>query len=84
MSYTDLRDFTEEYSQDFPEIGVRVQIEKLGGGTVGKSYVGTWRYIVTSLNSGSELERGQDLESHIPTTHEEAAESVAEYFEDED
>lgn len=70
MSYTDLRDFTCEYSGIVGD--VTVQIEKLGGGTVGESYTGTWRYIVTR-RSGKEIQRGQDLESGTPWTHAQAA-----------
>jgi hypothetical protein len=74
MSYTDLRDFACEYSVPAGE-GVVVQVEKLGGGTVGKAYTGTWRYIVT--RNGQEVRRGQDFESGTELTHFEAAWIIA-------
>lgn len=74
MSYTDLRDFSCEFSVPAGE-GVVVQVEKLGGGTVGKSYDGDWRYIVT--RNGEEVSRGQDYRSGLPVTHLEAAWSIA-------
>lgn len=81
MSYTDLRDFSAEYSYESPD-GLTVKVEKLGGGMVGGSYAGTWRYIVTDAD-GSEVARGQDCETGMPHTHAEAAETIAEYFADE-
>lgn len=81
MSHTDLRDFYPEYTYTTDQ-GVTVQIEKLGGGTLGKSYPGTWRYIVT--RTGRELARGQDLETPIPHTHKQAAVIVADYFTEDD
>jgi hypothetical protein len=49
MSYTDLRDFFQEY-ETTDGTGLRVQLEKLGGGTVDKAYDGNWRYIVTDAD----------------------------------
>lgn len=83
MSYTDLRDFNAELALTDPETGFTVQIEKSGGGTVGKQYTGTWRYVVTDA-TGRELGRGQDLETRQPTTHTEAAHLAADYFADSD
>lgn len=77
MSYRDLRDFAEEFKTDVD--GLTVMIEKLGGGTVGNAYTGTWRYIVLS-ESGTEVARGQDMETGMPHTHAEVAEIVAENF----
>jgi hypothetical protein len=80
MAYTDLRDFEPEYKTT-TDRGLTVQIEKLGGGTVGTSYVDEdWRYIVTGAD-GTELGRGQDLHIRSAATHEQAAEAAAEYFE---
>lgn len=78
MSYTDLRDFAAEYTYQ-ADSGLTVQVEKLGGGTVGEKYVGLWRYIVTD-SKGAELGRGQDMESGLPHGHRSAARIVAEYF----
>lgn len=81
MSYTDLRDFTEEHTYTSPE-GLTVKMEKLGGGTVGKAYMGTWRYIVTDAN-GTELKRGQDYITGMPHTHEWVARDLADIFTEE-
>jgi hypothetical protein len=78
MSYADLRDFEAEYETVTDE-GLKIQIEKLGGGTLGKSYVGTWLYVVTGPD-GVELERGMDFETNLPSTHEQAASVLAHYF----
>lgn len=79
MAYTDLRDFDPEYTTTIGEL--TVQIEKLGGGTFGKSYTNEdWRYLVTDAD-GNELGRGQDLHIGHPATHEQAAEVAAELFE---
>lgn len=80
MSYTDLRDFDSELSVSIPQMNdgdktLSIQIEKLGGGTVGKSYTGTWRYRV--LWAGKEVYKAQDLETPTPTSHEEAASLIA-------
>lgn len=78
MSYTDLRDFAEEFKTTTDD-GLTVQIEKLGGGTVGKAYTGTWRYIVTN-ESGVEVARGQNFETGMPHTHAEVAVMVSDEF----
>lgn len=77
MSYTDLRDFAAEYTADVD--GLSVAIEKLGGGTVGQKYTGTWRYVVTNA-AGIEVARGQDCETGMPHTHAWVARFVAEEF----
>lgn len=82
MSYNDLRDFEAEYAGEIDDLmsegSVRVEVEKLGGGTLGKSYAGRWRYRVT-LPDGT-VHKGQDLETGTPVTHEQAARTAAEYF----
>jgi hypothetical protein len=78
MSYTDLRDFEPEYTTT-TDNGLTVQIEKLGGGTVGNAYAGLWRYIVTTA-SGTFVARGQDVATGMPHTHAEVAEMVADSF----
>lgn len=83
MSYTDLRDFAAEASFTFDVEGtdVKIEIEKLGGGTVGRAYDGTWRYIVTA--DGSEMTRGQDFTTGTPKTHQEAAALIIDALSDE-
>lgn len=80
MSYTDLRDFEAEYTW-VSDSGATVQIEKLGGGAVGREYSGTWRYIVTGPD-GAEWGRGQDLTTGMPRGHHFVAKMAAEYFEE--
>lgn len=81
MSYRDIRDFEPEYTVTMPgkfesEPDVLIEIEKLGGGTIGKYYTGIWRYRV-STPSGL-LEYGQDLDTGpIPHSHEMAASALA-------
>ena len=82
MSYTDLRDFSQELSYTDSRYGVTIQVEKLGGGTLGKKYDGIWRYIATHTNSGEEITRGQDYETGTPRTHDEVAEILADYVID--
>lgn len=82
MSYTDLRDFEPEATYDVPQLyrddkPLTIQIAKSGGGTVGESYAGTWRAIVTL--GDTELYRGQDLDTGTPKTHEQAARVLADY-----
>ncbi|MFF4529201.1 hypothetical protein ACFY1P_08000 [Streptomyces sp. NPDC001407] len=84
MSYTDLRDFHCEYRETFDgerdgkHATFTVEIEKLGGGTVGKKYAQeSWRYIAKH-SDGEEIARGQDLYMGSPATHEDAAKCVFE------
>lgn len=78
MSNADLRDFEPEYTTTADD-GLTIQIEKLGGGTRGRTYAGSWRYIVTDA-TGTELGRGQDFSTGTPSTHAEAAELIADSF----
>lgn len=82
MFYFDLRDFEPEFTL-ITDDNLTIQIEKLGGGTVGKSYEGTWRYIVTNTDTGSEVRRGQNLVTGTPKTHEEAARILLDFMWDE-
>ena len=77
MSYTDLRDFEPEYTAT--DAGLTIQVEKLGGGTLGRAYTGSWRYVVIDA-TGTELGRGQDFTTGTPQTHAEAAALIADYF----
>lgn len=86
MSYADGRDFAVEYSAtydaDAKGRGTRVEIEKLGGGTRGKSYAGTWRYLVTYPDGSTRF--GQDLMTGTPKTHSQAADLVWDFVSDDD
>lgn len=79
MAYTDLRDFVPEFVTR-TDTGLKIEIEKLGGGTVGKKYTDEyWRYIITDAE-GNELGRGQDLRIGHPATHQQAAKEAAVFF----
>ena len=52
-----------------------IAVEKIGGGTVGKRYVGGWRYQV--VHNGLVILQADDLTTGIPHTHEDAALEVA-------
>ena len=82
MNYTNLSDFTVEYTVD-DYYGMRIQIEKAGGGTPGRTYAGMWRYVVTRVSDGSEVARGQDFVSPIAHTHEWVALEIGDYFADD-
>ncbi|MEU0159036.1 hypothetical protein ABZ154_09390 [Streptomyces sp. NPDC006261] len=82
MSYTDLRDFECEYREVFTgehngeHEAFVVEIEKTGGGTVGRQYTGeTWRFIAR-FSGGREIDRAHDLFIPGPTTHVQAAKVV--------
>jgi hypothetical protein len=79
MSYSDLRDFESEHTTRDDETGWSVEIEKLGGGTEGRSYAGTWRYIVTRPD-GHEIARGQNYVAGTPKTHEQVARDVIDFL----
>lgn len=85
VSYKDLRDFTPEYIvivTDYMDVHkYTIQIEKLGGGTFGHKYSGTWRYIV--WKNGQEIGKGQDFESGLQISHREAAVQIISFFTDE-
>jgi hypothetical protein len=72
MSHTDL---TPEFIAESRD-GIRLEIEKMGGGTLGQAYQGTWCYRVTWPASGGRegnVIEGQDLDTPMPATHENAA-----------
>ena len=82
MSYNDLRDFLPEYIvavTNFTGVDTwRIQLEVMGGGTVGKAYAGRWRYIVSK--NGEEIDRGQDFTTGMPHTHREAAIELISFY----
>ena len=71
MSYADGRDFAPEYARTMPD-GTLVEIEKLGGGEIGKQYEGTWRYRVTPYGEKDETFFRQDFRTSTPKDHAEA------------
>lgn len=86
MSYSDLRDFDAEYIVRLAdgETGYEywVEIEKLGGGTIGEMYVGIWRYMIfhSVSDPDSLIVKGQDLHSGTPINHLEAARSALDFY----
>lgn len=62
-----------EYEATGRPIGthVMVEISKVGGGTPGRRYQGTWSYRIT--DKGRVVAEGDDLTISTPKTHEEAA-----------
>ena len=67
-----------EYTTSFPN--ARVQVSKVGGGTVGRTYAGSWEYVVTLLGETEPMATGADLTTGMPKSHQEAADIVADYF----
>lgn len=84
MSYTDLRDFNAEYTVVVPtmttdvEPALIIEIEKLGGGTVGQRYTGRWRY--RAYYGGHLFAQGQDLETGSYLSHRRAARVLADHL----
>jgi hypothetical protein len=74
-------EFTVELTErhDTP---MRVEIEKIGGGTLGRRYDGTWAYAVTDLNTETVIASGQDLYTGTPKTHAQAALIVSDFVAD--
>lgn len=75
MSHTDLRDFSPEYETS-TDSGLFIQVEKLGGGTVGERYTGTWRYVVSNAD-GEEIASGQDFITALSHSHRWVARAIA-------
>lgn len=57
--------------------GDTVDLYKLGGGTLGRSYEGLWGY--RHVRGRVEIASGQDLRTGTPKTHQEAALLVIEF-----
>jgi hypothetical protein len=71
-SYTDHEECT----------GLTVRIAKVGGGTLGKSYDGSWEFEV--LNHSGEVIQKSYLNTGTPMTHAEAARTVISFHENEE
>jgi hypothetical protein len=59
----------------YPEPLIVISVSKAGGGTIGKSYTGTWHY--RAYIRGCLMISGDDLHTGTPKTHEQAARIVA-------
>lgn len=78
-----------EYAVEIPgltfepsEPRIHIGITKIGGGTLGVAYVGTWEWAVSS--DGEILFSGRDLSTPIARTHHECAQIVAYVIADTD
>jgi hypothetical protein len=67
-------DFDPEYTLVTPEDD-RVEVEKVGGGTVGTAYTGTWRYVAHD-SMDYLLGCGNDFHTGTPMTHRQAARAI--------
>jgi hypothetical protein len=81
-----MNEYVPEYTVNVPELSegepaITLSLSKLGGGTVGQSYTGTWCYDVTI--DGELVTSGNDLESGTAHTHEEMAWLLAEFLADD-
>lgn len=66
-----------EYVLDYPPF--HVGISKIGGGTVGKAYEGSWEYTFANYIS-NEYKSGDDLVTGTPKTHQEAAHILIDFI----
>lgn len=74
-----VNDFEPEYSMVIP--GGVILIEKNGGGTVGKKYMGElWSYMI--IVHGEVIAKGNDLYCGMPTSHKKAAKVALDFFEE--
>ncbi len=69
-----------EYTVLIPGTPLTVRISKIGGGTVGEQYTGTWSYMITGPGVWIE---GEDLNTGMPHSHAYAAALAPTYFFDE-
>jgi hypothetical protein len=60
---------------EYPEPVITIRVSKVGGGTLGESYTGTWEYRVGYL--GHRLIAGTDLITGTRKTHEQVARIIA-------
>jgi hypothetical protein len=72
-----------EYSDSFGPDGYFVEISKLGGGTTGQAYSGSWLYRVSDP-TGLVLGEGVDFFTGTPKTHAQAAREVIAFFDEDD
>lgn len=63
---------------------VRVHVSKVGGGTLGKAYDGTWEYaiLLRAVGGWEVIASGTDIETGTPKTHGQVAAMIAEQYGD--
>lgn len=71
-------DFDSEYAAT--RDGVRVEVEKIGGGTVGQKYAGTWRYVARYAD-GELIACGNDFYCPTPITHHGAVARILDHLD---
>ncbi len=69
-----------EYTKEID--GLRVQVDKVGGGTVGKAYEGRWS---VTVDAGPVMMYGnEDLITGTPKTHAQVAKFAADFVNEEE
>lgn len=63
---------------------VRVHVSKVGGGTLGKAYDGTWEYavILRAVGGWKVIASGTDIETGTPKTHGQVVAMIREQYGD--
>lgn len=56
-----------------------IDIYKIGGGTIGRSYIGDWAYRVRQY--GKVIHSGTDLHTGMPKNHQQVAELASQFHE---
>lgn len=76
--------FGEEQEPEYAagSCGARVEVSKMGGGTVGKEYTGRWHYAVFDV-LGALVASGDDYITGRPHTHRWVARDIAALFLDD-
>lgn len=69
-----------EYEYYTEILHYEISVSKVGGGTVGRAYEGSWEYLVTTANGSIVVKVGDDLYTGTPKTHHEAAVILAEFL----
>lgn len=75
----------DDLGVNLSDVGIRqVDIAKVGGGTIGKEYAGSWIYRVAFMDHDRLPEQGIDLVTGMPHDHEYVARMAVEFFRPED
>jgi hypothetical protein len=65
-----------EYKVEMPLEGITIEIEKVGGGTIGRKHDGLWKWYY----GGPDYSDGGETQMGIPRTHAEVAQLIYDYF----
>lgn len=66
-----------EFTRPIPE-DLLLHIDKVGGGTIGKRYVGDWLFVIT--NGAGTIVTHDIVTTGLPKTHSETADIVMEFL----